>query len=98
MFGFVPLEGAMPAAVELRKTYLEEFKSFYEALDGNFEEKVQATISGAIVYAHYTTVFTDVYNEAQRLLFKVAKDETGRDSGNCLEAGRACYNLAAPWK
>lgn len=96
-----PLEGAMPAAVELRKTYLEEFKKvFYEALDGNFEEKVQATISGAIVYAHYTTVFTDVYNEAQRLLSKVAKDETGRDSLAATvwkRAGRV-ITWAAPWE
>lgn len=75
-----PLENAIPATVEMRKTYHEVFNKVFNDSNDNPEEKIQATISGAIVYAHYTTIFTDVYNEAQRLLSKLAKEETGRDS------------------
>lgn len=89
VLALLPLEGALPAAVELRCTYLEAFK-----------EGPQATISGAIVYSHYTTVFTEVYTAAQRLLSKVAKDETGRDSLAVTVWKRAgqVITWSAPWE
>jgi CRISPR-associated protein Cmr2 len=40
-----------------------------------YRRNSQATISGAIVYAHFTTPLTEVYHEAQRLLTEVAKDK-----------------------
>lgn len=95
-----PLEGAIPAAVELRKAYVESFDDVNKILAESSEEKLKATISGAIVYAHYTTVFTEVYLEAQRLLSKVAKDETGRDSLAVTvwkRAGRV-ITWSAPWE
>src|SRR5690554_638191 len=93
VLALLPLEGAIPAAVELRTAYL---KAFNEAS----KEDLQATISGAIVYAHYTTVFTEVYTEAQRLLSKVAKDETGRDSLAVTVWKRAgqVITWSAPWE
>lgn len=95
-----PLEGAIPAAVELRKAYAENFDDVNKILAESSEEKLKVTISGAIVYAHYTTVFTEVYTEAQRLLSKVAKDETGRNSLAVTvwkRAGRV-ITWSAPWE
>ena len=70
VLALLPLENAMTAATLLRYSYLE-----------SFADKIpQATISGAIVYAHFNTPLTEVYHEAQRLLSEVAKDKTGRDS------------------
>ena len=101
VLALLPLEGAIPVAVELRKTYLELFdKVLNKAFNEASKEKPQATISGAVVYAHYTTVFTEVYTEAQRLLSKVAKDETGRDSLAVTVWKRAgqVITWSAPWE
>lgn len=101
VLALLPLESAIPTAAELRKNYFEEFnKVFSKDLSRNYQENLHTTISGAIVYAHYTTVFTEVYTEAQRLLSKVAKDETGRDSLAITiwkRAGRV-ITWSAPWE
>jgi CRISPR-associated protein Cmr2 len=90
VLALLPLENAMAAATSLRHVYLESFT----------DEISQATISGAIVYAHFTTPLTEVYHEAQRLLTEVAKDKTGRDSLAITvwkSAGKV-LTWSAPWE
>ena len=70
VLALLPLENALAAATALHRLYRD-----------SFGDKIpQATISGAIVYAHHNTPLTEVYHEAQHLLTDVAKEETGRDS------------------
>ncbi len=71
VLALLPLEDALATAIKLRSSYLEAFA---------VEKISHATISGAIVYAHYNTPLTEVYHEAQHLLSDVAKEKTGRDS------------------
>ena len=71
VLALTPLENALTTAIRLRTAYLEAFAANNISL---------ATISGAIVYAHFATPLTEVYHEGQRLLSEVAKVKTGRDS------------------
>ena len=89
MLALLPLENATAAAASLRHSYLESFADILP----------QATISGAIVYAHFTTPLTEVYHEAQRLL-KVAKDKTGRDSlaVTIWKSAGKVLTWSAPWE
>lgn len=90
VLALLPLENALAAATSLHRTYLESFST----------EIPQATISGAIVYAHFTTPFTEVYYEAQRLLTEVAKNKGGRDSLAITiwkSVGRV-LTWSAPWE
>lgn len=90
VLALLPLENAMAAATSLRCAYLESFTA----------EISQATISGAIVYAHFTTPLTEVYHEAQHLLTDVAKDKSGRDSLAITvwkSAGKV-LTWSAPWE
>lgn len=93
VLALLPLDRALKAAVALR---LEYSKSF---INVEVPER-EATISGAIIYAHYNTPLTGVIREAHRLLDDVAKSETGRDSLAVTVwkgAGRV-LTWAAPWK
>ena len=100
VLALLPLEGSISAAAALRKAYVECFDDTNEILAQAGEDKLRATISGAVVYAHYTTMFTEVYAEAQRLLSQVAKNETGRDSLALTVWKRAGQVLtwSAPWE
>jgi len=83
---------ALPAALQLREAYAGSFA-------GSGVTAGKGTISGAIVYAHFTTPLTAVYREAHRLLDDVAKEETGRDSlavAVWKGAGNA-LTWSAPW-
>lgn len=71
ILALLPLESALPTAIRLRLLYQTEFANVIPTLP---------TISGAIIYTHFNTPFTEVYDEAQSLLTNVAKDKTGRDS------------------
>lgn len=87
-----PLDGALPAALALRSLYTRSYADCGLAAG-------RGTISGAIVYAHYTTPLTAVYQEAHHLLDEVAKNETGRDSLAVTVwkgAGRV-LSWSAPW-
>jgi CRISPR-associated protein Cmr2 len=87
-----PLEGALPASVVLREAYINVFPS------GRLNE-IEATISGTIVYAHYSTPLAAVYREAHQVLDGVAKERTGRDSlavSVWKRAGRV-LTWSAPW-
>lgn len=94
VLALLPLERAIPAAVALRQAYAQSFSGPEPA------ETIPATISGAIVYAHFSTPLTAVVREAHRLLDDVAKEETGRDSLAVTVwkgAGRI-LTWAAPWE
>ncbi len=66
VLALLPLEGAVPAALALRECYR-----------GSFAE---ATISAALVFAHFHVPLRHVLREAHRQLDDVAKDGNGRDS------------------
>lgn len=91
VLALLPLENALATAIELRSAYLEAFAD---------SEILQATISGAIVYAHFNTPLTEVYHEAQRLLSDVAKEKTGRDSlaVTVWKGAGQVLTWAAPWE
>ncbi|MGB9887668.1 MAG: type III-B CRISPR-associated protein Cas10/Cmr2 [Moorellales bacterium] len=74
VLALLPLDGALPAAIALRRAYGDSFR------EESTNRKIPATISGAIVYAHYSTPLTTVVREAHRLLDEVAKEQIGRDS------------------
>jgi len=87
-----PAGKALPAALQLRKAYAGGFA-------GSGVTAGKGTISGAIVYAHFTTPLTAVYREAHRLLDDVAKEETGRDS-LAVAVWKGAGNVltwSAPW-
>ncbi|HHW39903.1 MAG TPA: type III-B CRISPR-associated protein Cas10/Cmr2 [Syntrophomonadaceae bacterium] len=93
VLALLPLDGALKAAVALHCEYGRCFA----------RSKVppeQATISGALIYAHYNTPLASVIREAHRLLDDVAKAKTGRDSLAITVwkgAGRV-LTWAAPWQ
>ncbi|MGI9861611.1 type III-B CRISPR-associated protein Cas10/Cmr2 [Moorella naiadis] len=96
VLGLLPLDKALPAALELKETYTRSF----EGIEGIYKAVNKGTISAAIVYTHYTTPLTVVYAEVCRLLDEVAKEDTGRDSLAVTVwkgAGRALI-WAAPWQ
>jgi CRISPR-associated protein Cmr2 len=91
VLALLPVDGALPAAIGLHAAYLQSFAGVGAG---------KGTISGAIVYAHFTTPLTAVYREAHRLLDDVAKEETGRDSlavAVWKGAGRV-LTWSAPWE
>lgn len=90
VLAFMPLENALSTAIKLYNSYLCAFAI----------EKIQATISGAIIYSHFNTPLTEVYHEAQQLLSDIAKEKTGRNSLAVAVWKRAGKVLtwSAPWK
>lgn len=58
-----------------------------------------ATLSGSIVYAHYSTPLRQILATAHRLLDDVAKDATGRDSlaVGVLKGDALVCEWSAPW-
>ncbi|RPF47002.1 CRISPR-associated Cmr2 family protein [Thermodesulfitimonas autotrophica] len=93
VLALLPLDGAIKAAIALRAAYGASFQ-------GTEVGSEQATISGAIVYAHFTTPLTAVIREAHRLLDKVAKADTGRDSlaVTVWKGAGQVLTWAAPWQ
>lgn len=93
VLALLPLQDALPAALALDDEYRKSFT-------GSGIAPPDGTISGAIVYAHYSTPLTTVYREAHRLLDEVAKEMTGRDSLAVAvrkSSGRV-LTWAAPWQ
>ncbi|MFU8802208.1 MAG: type III-B CRISPR-associated protein Cas10/Cmr2 [Bradymonadaceae bacterium] len=91
VLAMVPVRDALACAIELSRKYPTSFDS---ALRKN------ATISGAIVYAHYAVPLRTVLTTAHHLLDDVAKDQTGRASlavGVYKSSGLGCQ-WAAPWE
>ncbi len=69
VLAILPAQGALKAADDLSKKYNESF--------GGIE---QATLSGAIIYAHWKYPLRQVLETAHHLLDDIAKERTGRDS------------------
>src|SRR5579875_34432 len=69
VLALLPLEGALLAALDLRHAYR-----------GAFSTIPNATISAALVFAHFHVPLRRVLREAHRQLDDVAKDGNGRDS------------------
>ncbi len=95
VLALLPLEYALKAAIALRNAYKEAFIKEFSA---DIENK--ATISGAIVYAHYNVPLKAVLLEGHKLLDEVAKDKTGRDSlaVTVWKGSGSRLIWAAPWK
>ncbi len=69
VLALVPLEGALPAALDLRRAYRDALAGVRDA-----------TISAAVVFAHFHVPLRHVLREAHRLLDDVAKEVAGRNS------------------
>lgn len=69
VLALLPMEDAIPCAVALRAEYAQAF-----------DHHPDATISGAIVYAHYHLPLRSMLNDAHEQLTKVAKERNGRNS------------------
>jgi CRISPR-associated protein Cmr2 len=84
----LPLDRALEVAIAARRLYAESF--------GN---GIPATVSAAIVFAHYRCAFSRVLAAAHELLDDVAKDQTGRDSLaiRVLKPGGIACEWSAPF-
>jgi CRISPR-associated protein Cmr2 len=69
VLALLPLEGALLAALALREAY----RTAFQRTDG-------ATVSAAIVFAHFHVPLRYVLDQAHRQLDDVAKESNGRDS------------------
>ncbi len=87
-----PGSQALAIAEELNVAYRNAFVS------EGVSEGV-ATISGAIVYAHYKHPLRQVLKQAHHLLDNIAKDKTGRDSLaiGIIQGGGINAIWSAPW-
>ncbi len=70
LLALLPLDKALDTAVAVHRLYR-----------GSFDQDTEdATVSAAIVFAHFHCTFSRVLASAHELLDDVAKDKTGRDS------------------
>ncbi|ACY13875.1 type III-B CRISPR-associated protein Cas10/Cmr2 [Haliangium ochraceum] len=76
VLALLPVEGALPTALALARCYEQRFA------DSQLDRELlpAATISGAIVFAHYHLPLRYITARAHELLDHVAKDQTGRAS------------------
>jgi CRISPR-associated protein Cmr2 len=88
LLALLPLDRALDAASAAHRLYAESFGA-----------DILATISAAIVFAHYRCAFSRVLATAHELLDDVAKDETGRDSLaiRVLKPGGVACQWSAPF-
>lgn len=88
LLALLPLDRALEAAIAARRLYSE-----------SFEQDEKATLSGAIIFAHYRCAFSQVLSSAHELLDDVAKDRTGRDSLaiRVLKPGGVTCEWSAPF-
>lgn len=93
VLALVPIEGVLPAAVKLRNQYQEAFQSVEK-------QAISATISSAIVYAHYKAPLQYVLEFGHQLLDEKAKKESGRDSlaVGVWKSGGPSMIWSAPWQ
>jgi CRISPR-associated protein Cmr2 len=88
LLALLPLDRALDAASAGHRLYAESFGA-----------NIPATISAAIVFAHYRYAFSRVLATAHELLDNVAKGETGRDSLaiSVLKPGGTACQWSAPF-
>ncbi|MEO8166484.1 MAG: hypothetical protein ABI619_13920 [Betaproteobacteria bacterium] len=103
LLAMLPLDSALKCAMELAGAYRDAFRVAFGngplALDVELLVRA-ATLSGAIVYAHYHTPLRDVLQTAHQLLDDVAKDATGRDSLAIavFKSSGITAQWSAPWQ
>jgi CRISPR-associated protein Cmr2 len=88
LLALLPLDRALDAASAAHRLYVESFGA-----------DIPATVSAAIVFAHYRCAFNRVLVTAHELLDDVAKGETGRDSLaiRVLKPGGVACQWSAPF-
>ena len=90
LLALLPLDRVIAAAIAAHRLYLESFGQDIE----------DATVSAAIIFAHYRCTFSRVLASAHELLDDVAKDRTGRDSLaiRVLKPGGLTCEWSAPFE
>ncbi|SMO36430.1 type III-B CRISPR-associated protein Cas10/Cmr2 [Melghirimyces algeriensis] len=85
-----PLKNGLPAAVRLRQAYQRAFADISS----------EASISAALVYAHYKAPLQSVLKNAHELLDDVAKRACGRDSLaiRVWKGGGPVWTWSCPWQ
>jgi CRISPR-associated protein Cmr2 len=77
LLALLPLDRALACAADAAKLYKEIFAKIFAK---NNISPADASISAAIVFAHYRVPLRRVLHRAHHLLDDVAKDKTGRDA------------------
>ncbi len=90
IMALLPINFALPAAVKLYKAFGDAFtsvrneaeKAFFQEKDRAPKpcEKLQTTLSGAIVFANSRLTLRSVIKKANHLLKKIAKEQNNRNS------------------
>ncbi len=70
LFALLPLDTTLDCAFEVSVAYKQAFQN----------HEITATISGAVVFAHYSVPLRQVIDQAHIFLDTVAKDQTERDA------------------
>jgi CRISPR-associated protein Cmr2 len=73
LFALLPLDTTLDCAIKVSTSYKKTFS------DSKISE-AKTTISGAVIFAHYSIPLRQVIAQAHYFLDKVAKDQTGRDA------------------
>lgn len=95
VLALLPATEALSVADILSRHYQ---KAFDNAMEGKLD--VEATISAAIVYAHWKQPLRQVLQHAHRLLDDVAKNVTGRDAVaiGVVKGSGLSAQWSGPWK
>ena len=96
VLALLPVGTALDCAATLRQKYRDAFEKVVHA---GLVADAQATISAAVVFAHYTTPLTAVIRDGHTLLDAFAKDLAGRDAVACRvwKRGGPALTWAQPW-
>jgi len=96
VLALLPLEYALPCALEIRGFYME---CFTPSSSNGITVHIPTTLSGAIQFCHIRTPLTKVLMNAHDLLDNVAKDHCGRDSiaVRVWKPGGQKLQWAMPW-
>ena len=88
VLALLPLDWALECAVSLRRAY-----------EQSFQGKLESTLSGALVLAHYRVPLNRVLRDVHRLLDEVAKEQRGRDSlaVSVQTLGASFLEWSMPW-
>ncbi|WP_321491788.1 type III-B CRISPR-associated protein Cas10/Cmr2 [uncultured Desulfobacter sp.] len=74
LFALLPIDTALDCAWEVSEAYKQVFKTC------EIKNKEKATISAAVIFAHYSIPLRQVIARAHSLLDDTAKEQTGRDA------------------
>lgn len=93
LLGLLPADTALDSALELESAYRTKFASVRPAANG-------ASISGALVFAHYRAPLRGVLRYGHHLLDNVAKERTGRGAlaVGIVQSSGVRAEWAAPWE